>query len=239
MIAPSHTPHPCSVRTLRLAIDVGHSKTDPGAISATGKSEYEFNKRFADELINRSKEFRALQMFVLQSGNELKSRPNEAAHRGADVFLSIHHDSVNRKYMQLWQYQGRWRQHSDVFKGFSLFVWEHGKHFKSSLAVATLVGKNLQSAGFSATLHHAEPIAGENRLLLNRELGIYAAPFAVLRHASMPAVLFEVGIIANRSEEKELEDPTVRAKVQIELLKALTKYAAIATTSKDTGCPAK
>jgi len=210
-----------------VAIDVGHSKAVPGATSATGKSEYEFNKRFADELVSRGKTWPDVHLFALNpSGNEfgLRDRPHQAAKRGADLFLSIHHDSVHKKYRRYWQYEGRWLEYSDVFKGHSLFVWERSAHLKDSIAIATLIGSNLKSAGLSPTLHHAEPIDGENRPLLNRELGIYAAPFAVLRYANMPAVLFEVGIIVNRSEEKELEDAKVRAKIQLQLLSALQEF---------------
>jgi N-acetylmuramoyl-L-alanine amidase len=224
----------CPEGRLRVAIDVGHSKAVPGAISATGKTEYEFNKRFADELVARSRAWRGVQLFML-SGTELglRDRPEQAAERRADLFLSIHHDSVQKRYLQTWQHEGRRLAYSDVFKGYSLFVWERGPHFRDSVAIATLIGSNLRSAGFPATLHHAEPIAGENRPLLNRELGIYAAPFAVLRLSSMPAVLFEVGIIVNKSEEKKLEDPEVRASMQIELLRALQEFCSLRALAEE------
>ncbi|NJO34734.1 MAG: N-acetylmuramoyl-L-alanine amidase, partial [Rhodospirillales bacterium] len=165
----------------------------------------------------------------------LQDRPHQAAQRRADVFLSIHHDSVQKKYRRHWEHEGRWLEYSDVFKGYSLFVWERSAYLKDSIAIATLIGSNLKRAGFSATMHHAEPIEGENRALLNRELGIYAAPFAVLRHATMPALLFEVGIIVNRSEEKALEDPKVRAEIQLQLLSALREFAGIAAAAEACG----
>ena len=218
----------CSNGALRVGVDVGHSRTAPGAMSATGRPEYEFNKRFAEELIERGKTWSsALQLLLLNpSGREisLERRPREAADRKVDLFVSIHHDSVNKKYMRRWEHQGRSLEYSDVFKGFSLFVWEQGPHAKESIAIASLMGKYLRSAGVSPTLHHAEPIAGENRRLLNREVGVYSAPFAVLKSASMPAVLFEVGIIANREEERELNEPSYRARIQSELLGALVDY---------------
>ena len=197
-------------------------------MSARGRPEYEFNKRFAEELIERGRAWSSsLELLLLNpSGRQiaLRERPREAAARRVDLFVSIHHDSVNKKYKRRWEYQGRSLEYSDVYKGFSLFVWEQGPHLKQSIAIASLIGKYLRSAGLSPTLHHAEPIAGENRLLLNRELGIYAAPFAVLKSASMPAVLFEIGIIANREEERELNEPSYRARIQSEVLAALMDY---------------
>jgi hypothetical protein len=38
-------------------------------------------------------------------------------------------------------------------------------------------------------------------------------------------VLFEVGIIVNREEERALDDAKVRAKIQLELLKALRTFS--------------
>jgi N-acetylmuramoyl-L-alanine amidase len=215
----------CPGGPLRVAVDVGHSKAMPGATSATGKTEYVFNKRFVDELVDRSRTWQGIDLFVVSGANPgLLDRPHQAAMKGADLFLSIHHDSVQKKYLQRWQHEGRWLDYSDAFKGYSLFVWDRGPHVKESMAVATLIGRNLKAAGFVATLHHAEPIAGENRPLLDRDLGIYAAPFAVLRFAQLPAVLWEVGIIVNRSEERELEDPKVRATMQLQFLRALQAY---------------
>jgi N-acetylmuramoyl-L-alanine amidase len=206
-----------------VAIDIGHTRAVPGAVSATGKTEWAFNKRFVEELLTRGKAWPALHLFALTGENlNLSERPLQAARKGADLFLSIHHDSVQKKYKRYWQHEGKWQEYSDLFKGYSLFVWEGSPRLKDTLA--TLIGSNLRSAGFAPTLHHAEPIPGENRPLLNRKLGIYAAPFAVLRYASMPAVLFEVGIIVNRAEEQELEDPKVRAEMQIQLLSALQEF---------------
>ena len=103
-------------------------------------------------------------------------------------------------------------------------MWDEGPYFKQSMAIATLIGKYLRSAGVAPTLHHAEPIPGENRQLLNREFGVYAAPFAVLKHATMPAALLEVGVIANRAEERDLEEPSYRARLQSDVLNALADY---------------
>src|SRR5262249_29451847 len=135
----------CAGGNLRVAIDVGHSKAVPGARSATGKLEYDFNKRFAQELVRFSKARPGLDLFLLSSdGLNLLDRPRQAAQKGADFFLSIHHDSVQKKYLQYWQYEGRWLEYSDVFAGHSLFVWEGTPHLKESIAVATLIGGNLE-----------------------------------------------------------------------------------------------
>ena len=72
----------CTEGRLRVAVDVGHSKTVPGAKSATGKPEYDFNKRFAVELgVARGKAARSLDLFLLSDNLKLLGRPREAAQK--------------------------------------------------------------------------------------------------------------------------------------------------------------
>lgn len=215
----------CDDGILKVGIDIGHTRAHPGATSATGKKEYDFNRRFALELMERAKSRPTLRLIMLNAAEAevtLEDRPREAARHKAGVFLSIHHDAVNHKYIRKWIYREREQRYSDAFTGHSLFIWDTGSHVAESLVVATAIGQRLKAAGFTPTGHHAEPIPGENRPWVSKELGIYAAPFAVLRHATMPAVLFEVGIIVNRTEEKQLEDADYRGRIQTAILDALS-----------------
>ena len=229
---------PCVAGKLRVAVDIGHSKTRPGATSATGKAEHDFNTRFAEELVALSQGWPDLELFLLTGAKlSLAERPRQAAERGAGLFLSIHHDSVSPKYIQHWEHAGRGRAYSDAFKGYSLFVSEDGAHASASIAAASMIAKGLRQSGFTPTLHHAELIPGEGRKLLDRELGVYAAPFAVLRLATMPAVLFEVGVIVNREEERALEDAKVRGRMQLQLLGALRAFCAPRVAGKTGDAP--
>jgi N-acetylmuramoyl-L-alanine amidase len=154
----------------------------------------------------------------------LTDRPRRALEANAELLLSIHHDAVDKRYIEYWRYGGRERPYSDMFSGFSLFVYRDGKQFVASYKLANLIGKMMVNTGLKPTLHHAEPIRGEARLLLDRQSGVYAAPFAVLKLAAIPAVLLEVGVIVNREEEERLEDPKHRAKSQGAIVRALLSY---------------
>ena len=228
----------CEAAPLRVAVDVGHSRSSFGATSATGRREHDFNERFAQELLDLAKRVRTLSLFRFDDPGArlgLRDRPFIAANRNAEVFLSIHHDSVNIKYMDYWYHEGRKLQFSDVFRGFSLFIFGGPMHFEQSFKLATEIGATLTSRGLKPTLHHAEPIPGESRPLINKELGIYTAPFAVLRYATVPAVLFEVGVIANREEEHDLEDQAYRSKAEDAILRSLEEYCRMEVTSSAGG----
>ena len=65
------------------------------------------------------------------------------------------------------------------------------------------------AAGEKPSLYHAEPIAGENRLALDRRLGVHRFDgLAVLKTATMPAVLVEAGVIVNPDDEARWRGPT-------------------------------
>ena len=63
----------------------------------------------------------------------------------------------------------------------------------------------MRGQGLTPTLHHAEPVKGENRELVDPTLGIYRFDdLIVLKSSAMPAALLECGVIVNRMEEAEL-----------------------------------
>ena len=60
----------------------------------------------------------------------------------------------------------------------------------------------MRNKGFVPTLHHAEPIAGENRELLIADKGIYVFDeLIVLKTATSPALLLEAAVIVNPDDD--------------------------------------
>ncbi|MEM7601179.1 MAG: N-acetylmuramoyl-L-alanine amidase, partial [Verrucomicrobiota bacterium] len=113
---------------LTIAVDVGHSKTRPGAFSARGRGEFEFNldtARVIDVILESAG---ATCLIINETGTlqGLAERPQRALRLGADVFISIHHDSVNEKYKKTWIPPGQSREweYSDKFRGYSVFCSE-------------------------------------------------------------------------------------------------------------------
>ncbi len=210
----------------RVAIDIGHSLRDPGAISARGVPEYRFNRRLAQLLLTRlhqDPKFRG--SFIVNDTGEavpLASRPAVAAARGADLFLSIHHDSVYPDQLSQWVFQGRVLDVCDLISGHSVFFSRKNGNPAASLRLARAIGAQVRQAGFRPTLHHA---GRGHKILVDRELGLYAYDnLAVLKHADMPAVLFECGVIKNSQEEVKLCDPSYQQRLVEALYKGLQAY---------------
>ena len=223
----------CAGGRFRAGIDIGHSRQWQGAISASGTPEYAFNARFAEELVAMSR--RAvhsgvrLDLFIHNPGGDavsLSERPRNAQALGAQVFLSIHHDSAQKKHLVAYTAGPGMLLHAPKIRGYSLFVSRNNPRFAESRRLATLIGRSFRAAQMTPTEHHAEDIPGERREFLDREAGLYEAPFTVLASAGIPAVLVEAGVIANRAEERDLDRPEYRARMQLALIEALAAFCA-------------
>ena len=198
-----------------VAIDIGHSESAEGAVSARGVGEFVFNRNIANLLLEKIRGDGIDQAFIIDSkGKSLEQRTESAKLQGANLLISIHHDSVQPSYLSTWTYEGAQHRYSDRFHGFSLFVSKKNPQAEESLQLARDIGSQLVKAGFSPSFHHAEKIKGENRELVDRKRGIYIYDdLIVLKTAAMPAVLLECGIIVNRQEETRLTDPANQNKL--------------------------
>lgn len=188
-----------------IALDIGHSPKKPGAISSRGVSEYSYNLNLIQRLRARLKAENAGKITVLTEKNPempLHARASLANAYKADVLISIHHDSVQPRYLSAWQYEGEEQHYSDKFRGYSLFFSSFGTKPKESARLAETLGQQFYQHGLQPTLHHAEKITGESRKLYNADLGVYQFDeLAILRRSKIPAVLIECGVLVNRDEE--------------------------------------
>ncbi len=200
--------HPTPGRAPIVAVDVGHSYIHPGAESARGRPEFEFNRDLA-RAVKAALEGRGIEVRLINERGDvadLISRPAAAA--GTDFFLSIHHDSVQPRYLATWDVAGTPRPYSDRFAGFSLFVSRANPDVAQSLACASAMGEALRAAGRTPSRYHAEPIPGEDRPFADAKNGVhYFDNLVVLKRATEPAVLLEAGVIINRQEELAVEQP--------------------------------
>ena len=64
---------------------------------------------------------------ALRDSNDTSGRANQLP---ADLFLSIHHDSVPTWLLEKWDYEGQERGFSDRFSGHSIFVSALNPEFK-------------------------------------------------------------------------------------------------------------
>ena len=222
---------PCvTARAPLVAIDIGHSKSNPGVMSARGKPEFEFNRDLAEAIAQElaSRHVRSMSIGADGTMEELPKRTAQAAMGGATFFLSVHHDSAQERYLETWDWNGAGQRFTDRFSGFSLFVSRKNPRIEESLACAHAIGTALKAAGLAFSTHHAEGIAGEYREWADRNAGVYYFDnLAVLKTARTAAVLLEAGVIVNRADERTLQEPAMRRVIAGAVVRGLAECGAI------------
>ena len=185
-------------------MDVGHYHAEPGVISYSGVAEFEFNLRLASEIRNQLERNGVRVRMIGEKGNLIFLNHRTRAAKGADLFLSIHHDSA----------RAHLHSRREQFAGFSLFISRHNPKLEQSLACASAIGAELRAAGMTPSRYHADPVIGENRPFADERNGVHFYDnLGVGKTATMPAVLVEAGVIINRDEEARMNDPEVRARI--------------------------
>jgi N-acetylmuramoyl-L-alanine amidase len=220
--------------TYVVAIDVGHTKASPGAISVTGRPEWEFNREIAWQLEEKLKETNTdggatIKPFIISSEKPmaLTTRTRIAASRNADLFVSIHHDSAQDQYLEEREMNGKEERFTNEFSGYSVFVSRKNPRYDESLDVAKGIGRAMQTNGFRFAKHHHEQIAGENRPFADEAAGVYAFDdLVVLKTAGMPAVLVECGVIVNPKEEQELLSKNRQAAITAAIVRGIRDHFA-------------
>lgn len=211
-----------------VAIDIGHTLASPGATSASGAKEFQLNLRLARDIRTAVATQGVHQVVMVNEDGRIGSlsgRPAAAQAAGSRLLLSIHHDSAQLRYLRERTIGGHKRLYTDRFHGFSLFVSAKSAQYAESVRFAKLLGAALLARGMTPTLHHAEPIPGEGRALLDPGIGLYRFDdLVVLRHAPMPAVLLEAGVILNPADENKVTTPEGRRQIAGAVASALEAW---------------
>ncbi|MDR2508160.1 MAG: N-acetylmuramoyl-L-alanine amidase [Candidatus Accumulibacter sp.] len=199
-----------------VAIDVGHTLEAYGATSARGFKEFDFNRNLAEKLalaLRDPKRGHTARLINFDGKIErLDERPRQAA--GVDFFISIHHDSVQPDLLEEWEWNGEKQTYSDQHAGFSLFVSRKNPAPETSLRCASAMGARLRRMGFGAATHHTGSMANTPRPYADEDNAVhYYDNLVVLYRTTLPAALFEAGVIKHRAEEAALRDPEYQARM--------------------------
>lgn len=183
-----------------VLIDSGHSSKFPGAVSCNGYPEYIFNDALARRIASHLENNQVRVGVSHSSGENISLAKRVSLADGADLLLSIHHDSVQQK--DLIRESGKQGNCSFRARGFSIFVSRKNPYFTKSLQYAKRIGIELVRRGAKPNLYHAAPINGENRRLIFPDLGIYVYDdLLVIKNTKAPAILLEAGVIVHPEEE--------------------------------------
>jgi N-acetylmuramoyl-L-alanine amidase len=211
-------------RDIVIAVDAGHGGKDPGAIGRSGTHEKQVTLAIARRLataIDREDGMRAVMVrdddrFISLRGRILKARDHKA-----DMFVSIHADSVRDRgvggsSVYVLSLRGasdeaaRWlaerENAADLIGGVSL-------DDKNDVLASVLLDVT-QKESVSNSVDAAESILGSLRGITTvHRPRVQHAGFVVLKSPDIPSVLVETAFISNAADERRLKDPVHQHKI--------------------------
>ena len=204
-----------------------------GALSVTGRYENEYN----DTVVRMVKQMTApggeitYKVFDSYHNLSLRARVDSANILTPQpvLYIEVHHDSAEEEHRAQAQREGAGSNIAQLMRGFSIhYSTDQNEDASAALCFAQLLGDTMLAQGFVPNLYHA--VYPENRplQLVDRRRGIYnrVRPngLFVLRGVSMPAVVFEVGSIAEAQEERHLQTEQTHQQVGAAITTAVKRY---------------
>jgi len=232
-VKPEHAP--ADARDLIVAIDAGHGGDDPGAIGKNGTREKDVVLAIARELWSRVNAEPGMRAVLTRDGDyfiPLRERMQRARARQADLFVSIHADSVldrrvDGSSVYILSQRGasdeaaRWlaerENASDLIGGVSL-------DDKDDVLASVLLDLS-QSAALSASETAAQSVLHElNQVGEVRKPQVQQARFMVLKSPDIPSMLVETAYISNPQEEQRLREHAHQAKLAEAIRQGIHDY---------------
>ncbi len=217
-----------------VVIDPGHGGVDPGTIGTTGTYEKHIalsmsraiREALRDFAIYRVKLTRDRDIFI-----PLRERIEIAREAGADLFVSVHADSIKKPNIRGASVYTLSERASDK-EAAALAEKENKADLiagidlsENSQEVANILIDLAQRDAMNQSARFASILVGElkQRIKLLRNTHRFAG-FAVLKAPDVPSVLLEVGFLSNARDERALKTPAYRKKIALGVAKAVNRY---------------
>ncbi len=217
-----------------IALDPGHGGIDPGAIGVSGVREKDIALAAARELkkaLEKTGRYKVVMTRNRDVSLGLRQRIARSRRAAADVFVSLHADSIGR---------------SDV-RGLSVYTLSERASDGEAATLADkenkadlIIGMDLSNESEDVrnilidlaqreSLNLAAHLAAKLITELRRQVKLLRnthrfAGFAVLKAPDVPSVLLEMGYLSNREDERALQQSRYRSKLVLSIVKALDAY---------------
>ena len=212
-----------------VVVDAGHGGKDPGARSASGTSnEKDLTLLLARELRDELAERGRVRVALTREDDRyltLDQRAQIARKLGASAYLSLHIDSAANPAARGATVYSLSDVASDA-EAARLAAKENkageGLSSEPDGSVRSMLSDLALREQMNASASLAERLVRKSagRYLLRPEPHRFA-DFRVLRHAEVPAVLFEAGYISNTEDEALLREPEKRERIVAALAQAI------------------
>jgi N-acetylmuramoyl-L-alanine amidase len=222
-------------RDLVIAIDAGHGGQDPGAIGRGGTREKDVTLAIARKLAAEINAEDGMKAVLVREGDyfiSLGSRTRKARQLGADMFVSIHADSVrNRDVSGSSVYVLSLRGASDEAAKW-LADSENAADLKggvsldeSSDVLASVLLDVTQKESISDSVEAADSVLAALRSVGDvHRPRVQHAGFVVLKSPDIPSMLVETAFISNAADERRLRDAGHQSRIAKALRTGVRNY---------------
>jgi len=248
-------------RDVVVAVDAGHGGQDPGALGRGGTREKDVTLAIARRLAAAIDAEPGMRAVLIRDGDyfvSLHGRARKAREQGADLFVSVHADSVldrgvSGSSVYVLSLRGasdeasRWlaerENAADLMGGVSL-------DDKSDVLASVLLDVT-QKEAVSNSVEAADSVLGAlRRIGPVHGSRVRHAGFVVLKSPDIPSMLVETAFISNAADERKLRDPAHQQRIADAIHAGVrdflydkpppgTKLAALAASRRGGGVPAQ
>lgn len=210
ILFPKKNPAGAKIKT--ICLDPGHGGKDPG-FRLGSSEEKKYTLLLAQEVRARLQKA-GLDVVLTRSTDyfvPLESRPAVARKRGADLFVSLHFNSVGGSRSQV--------------QGVEVYCLTPAGAFSTnarSEGDTRWVTGNRNTGNSVLLAYQVQKTMLKDLKAADR--GVKRARFAVLRDATMPAILIEGGFMSHPSEGKKIFDATYRQRMAQGIVNGILAY---------------
>lgn len=217
-----------------IVVDAGHGGVDPGAIGVSGTQEKDIVLEYARALRDRLEASGRYQVVMTRDDDRfipLRGRVDIAEKSNGDLFISLHANtnpssrvkgasvytlSENASDAEAAALAAK-ENRSDIIAGVDLST-ENPEVSQILISLARREAMNSSKSFANLTVEELG-----KRVTLLRNTHRYAG-FAVLKSASVPSVLFEIGYMSHPDEERQLQSHAHRDKLIEGLFQAIDRH---------------
>ena len=217
-----------------IVIDAGHGGVDPGAIGVSGVKEKDITLAASKELekeLRKTGKYNVVMTRKKDISMGLRQRISVARRAAADVFISLHADSIRKPNI----------------RGLSVYTLSEKASDREASNLAEkenksdlIIGMDLsnetndvrnilidlaQRESMNHAIRISEKLISElsKRVRLLRNTHRFAG-FVVLKAPDVPSLLLEMGYLSNKEEERALRQPRYRKKLVTSIVEAFNNH---------------
>lgn len=217
----------------KIVVDAGHGGKDPGGKKKFGLTEKQLNLLVAKEVKKMFAENDKFEVVLTRDEDvfiPLSERSEIANNAKADIFVSIHGNAVNRGTENGFEIYFMSETASDPGAAQTAELENSVVALEDPEHRPDIAGMLLHSMARNEYMNDGSRLAGlvaveMERLTPFKNRGVKQAAFYVLRGTYAPGILVEMGFMTNSSDQKNLNDKSVRIKIAKSIYNGIIKYA--------------